>query len=64
MTSLALVKTGTVRHYRKYTPDDRSLAEARKHSRELNTGLWGGSQKVTPPWDWRRMSEAERDLYR
>jgi len=57
----ALVAVGMAWHYVKYVPDDSALAEAEKRARKLKTGLWSGSHKVVSPWNWRRMSKAERD---
>jgi len=64
LINLAMVKAGLAWHYVKYAPDDTALREAEQYARELNTGLWSSSHGAIPPWDWRKMSQDERDLYR
>ena len=60
----SLVTAGLAWHYVKYAPDDITLAEAETQARELKTGLWSGSYKITAPWDWRKMNKDEWDEYR
>ena len=60
----SLVTAGLAWHYVKYAPDDITLVEAETRARELKKELWSGSHKIIAPWDWRKMSQDERDLYR
>ena len=64
LINLSLVKAGLAWHYVKYAPDRDDLADAEQDARADNIGLWAGSHKVIPPWDWRKMSKDERDEYR
>ena len=64
LINLALVKAGLAWHYVKYAPDDTALREAEQQARRLETGLWSGSHKIIPPWDWRKMSNQERNEHR
>jgi endonuclease YncB( thermonuclease family) len=64
LINLALVKAGLAWHYVKYAPDNTALRDAEQQAREMNSGLWSSSHGAIPPWEWRKMSKAERDEYR
>lgn len=59
----ALVKAGLAWHYKEYSDDER-LARDEIDARRKKSGLWAGSHKVFAPWDWRKLSKAERDEHR
>ena len=61
LINLSLVKAGLAWHYVKYAPDNTALAEAEQQARELNNGLWSNAHGAIPPWNWRKMSNEERD---
>ena len=60
--NFALVAAGLAWHYKKYS-DDESLAAAENAAREAKRGLWSDPRHV-PPWEWRKLSKAERDALR
>lgn len=62
--NLEVVKVGLAWHYVKYAPDRDDFATAESEAREAVVGLWSGSHKIFPPWEWRKMSKDERDEYR
>ncbi len=64
LVNLELVRKGLAWHYVKYAPDRSDLPEGEQSARQAKAGLWSGSHKPIPPWDWRRMSKEERDQYR
>jgi len=64
LINLSLVKAGLAWHYVKYAPYNTALREAEQQAREMRSGLWAGSHGAIAPWDWRKMSKDERDLYR
>jgi endonuclease YncB( thermonuclease family) len=61
--SVELVRAGLAWHYVQYAPDDLELAAAELEAREANRGLWADKRHVAP-WDWRKLSKAERDKLR
>jgi len=60
---LEIVKSGLAWHYVKYAPDDKALAAAEAEARTGKLGLWSDRRRVAP-WDWRKLSKAERDKLR
>lgn len=62
--NLALVQGGLGWHDGEQAADDTALMEAQQRAEEINTGLWSSSHGAIPPWEWRGMSDAERDEYR
>lgn len=64
LVNLSLVEAGLAWHYVKYAPDRSDLADAEQSARASSKGLWGGSHKPIPPWDWRKLSKEERDQHR
>jgi endonuclease YncB( thermonuclease family) len=63
LVNLEIVKAGLAWHYVKYAPDDKALAAAEAEARAEKTGLWSDRRHVAP-WDWRKLSKAERDKLR
>lgn len=61
--SVALVSAGLAWHYVKYSPEDDELAAAECDAKETRLGLRSDPRHVTP-WDWRKLSKAERDQLR
>jgi micrococcal nuclease len=53
-----MVANGYAWHYVRYAPDNKKLADAEKHARELKLGLWADASPVAP-WDWRKQ-EADK----
>lgn len=47
-----LVKAGLAWWYRRYAPDDRTLAALEAEARAARLGLWS-QPEPTPPWEWR-----------
>jgi len=47
-----LVEKGYAWHFKRYSTDERYAALEQK-ARQNKTGLWA-SEKVVPPWDWRK----------
>ena len=58
----ALVHAGLAWHYTKYS-DDPNLAAFQIDAATNKRGLWSDPRYVAP-WDWRKLSKAERDLLR
>ena len=57
-----LVQQGLAWHYKKYSSDiNLEMDEITARDRKL--GLWSDARHV-PPWDWRKLSKAERDKLR
>ncbi len=54
-----LVKAGFAWWYRRYAPDDETLAQLEREAREATRGLWADSHAV-PPWEWRIMRKRYR----
>ena len=51
-----LVRAGLAWWYRKYAPDDGTLAQLEADARAAKRGLWADAEPV-PPWEWRRRWE-------
>lgn len=60
--TLELVRAGLAWHY-KHDSDDVDLAAAEVSARTDELGLWSDSRHVAP-WDWQKLSKAERDRLR
>lgn len=60
--NLYLVASGLAWHYSKFS-DDQQLAAAEANARANRIGLWSDHRSVAP-WDWRKLSKAERDKLR
>ena len=57
-----IVQEGLAWHYKKYSSDiNLEMDEITARDRKL--GLWSDARHV-PPWDWRKLSKAERDKLR
>ena len=56
--NVSMVTNGLAWHYVKYAPDDKELAGGEKRLR-----LWSDTRSI-PPWEWRKLSKAERDKLR
>lgn len=54
-----LVKRGLAWHYKQHSDDER-LAADEVEARTGQVGLWSDPRHVAP-WDWRKLSKAERD---
>ncbi len=54
-----LVKAGFAWWYRRYAPDDETLAQLEREARGAQRGLWADSHAV-PPWEWRIMRKRYR----
>jgi len=63
LVNLEIVKAGLAWHYVKYAPDNKAIADAELEARAARSGLWSDSRFVAP-WDWRKLSKAERDKLR
>jgi micrococcal nuclease len=50
-----IVRAGLAWWFRRYAPDDRTLAKLEKSAREARRGLWADRYPM-PPWEWRRVS--------
>ncbi len=61
--NVSMVTNGLAWHYVKYAPDDKELAGAEKWAREQRLRLWSDPRRI-PPWEWRKLSKAERDKLR
>lgn len=61
--NVSMVMNGLAWHYVKYAPDDQELAGAEKWAREQRLRLWSDRRSIAP-WDWRKLSKAERDKLR
>ncbi len=48
-----LVQAGLAWWYRKYAPDDSTLAQLGANARAAKRGLWADAEPV-PPWEWRK----------
>ena len=59
---LAMLEAGVAWHYTKYD-QSREYAAGEKSARDARTGLWADRSPV-PPWEWRKLSKAERDKRR
>jgi len=53
----ALVAAGLAWWYRKYAPNDRTLAGLEAQAQRKGTGLWS-YRNPTPPWEWRHPTSA------
>lgn len=62
--NLELVKVGLAWRYIQYAKDRRDLERAESDARQKRAGLWAGSHRIWPPWEWRKLSKVERDQYR
>jgi len=58
-----LVRRNLAWHYKNYSHHQR-LPANELAAREQSLGLWAETYELIPPWDWRRMSQAERDQFR
>ncbi len=54
-----LVRAGFAWWYRKYAPEDGTLAQLEADARQAKRGLWADAEPV-PPWEWRGRRERER----
>ena len=61
--SVKLVKAGLAWHFVRFAPNDTELAQAELSARAAENGLWS-DKRFVPPWDWRKLSKAERDKLR
>jgi endonuclease YncB( thermonuclease family) len=52
-----LVKAGMAWWYRKYAPNDTTLAQLEAQARTAKRGLWADANSV-PPWEWRKGQRA------
>lgn len=59
-----MTAVGLAWRYVRFAPDDEELATAEAHARDNRHGLWAGSHKPIPPWEWRKLSKEERDRWR
>lgn len=57
-----LVAEGWCWWYRKYAPEDVTLAALEAAARVAHKGLWSDPNPV-PPWEWRKRSKEERDRF-
>jgi len=55
----ALLKAGLAWWYRKYAPNDKTLAKLEATAKKSRIGLWSDAS-ATAPWDWRRGKTSER----
>jgi len=54
----AMLEAGMAWHFDRYD-DRKSMADRHKSARNAGVGLWADA-KAIPPWEWRKMSKAER----
>jgi endonuclease YncB( thermonuclease family) len=59
---LAMLEAGVAWHYTKYD-QSREYAAGEKSAKDAGRGLWADRNPV-PPWEWRKLSKAERDKRR
>ena len=59
---LAMLEAGVAWHYTKYDQSN-EYAAGEKSARDARRGLWADRSPV-PPWEWRKLSKAERDKRR
>ena len=59
---LAMLEAGMAWHYTKYD-QSKKYADGEKSARAARRGLWTDTNAI-PPWDWRKMPKAERDIHR
>jgi endonuclease YncB( thermonuclease family) len=59
---LAMLEAGMAWHYTKYD-QSKKYADAQASARAAQRGLWSDRAPV-PPWEWRKLSKAERDKRR
>lgn len=59
--NLWLVEDGFAWHYKAFSKDQ-NLADAEKQARAGRKGLWGSNRPVEP-WNWRKLSSAQRARY-
>ena len=57
-----MLKNGLAWYYKEYENNPR-YAQLEAGARLRRLGLWNDDRAVAP-WEWRKMSRAERDLYR
>ena len=60
--NLWMVSQGMAWHYKAYS-DNAQLAAAERQAKSDQRGLWSDRRAVAP-WNWRKLSVAERDMYR
>ncbi len=64
LVNLSLVQEGLAWHFVRSSPDRTDLAEAEQQARESDRGLWLNPHGAIAPWEWRKMTEEERDEWR
>ena len=60
--NLTLVANGLAWHYKQFN-NDQQFATAEVRARAQRIGLWSDARSIAP-WDWRKLSKAERDKLR
>lgn len=60
--NLLMVASGLAWHFKKYSTKE-VYAQAERVARRQRRGLWQDDDPIAP-WEWRRLSKAERDLVR
>lgn len=60
--SAEMLKKGYAWHFVKYS-NSTYYSELETNARTLRCGLWQSSNPI-PPWQWRKMSKEERNMYR
>ena len=62
--SQAMILQGGAWYFEKFSKD-RTLRGAEDRARKAGAGVWSiPAEHRIPPWQWRKMSKAERDLHR
>lgn len=64
LVNLELVKRGLAWHEAQYSPDREDLERWQQKAQEQKLGLWDGRRKAVSPWEWKKMSEEEKDPQR
>jgi len=59
----SMVVNGLAWHYVQYAPDRKDLADAEAWAKAKQLRLWSDPRYVAP-WEWRKLSKAERDKLR
>jgi len=62
--NLLLIEAGLAWHDAAQAPEQAALAEAQEQARDSDKGLWLSPHGSIPPWEWRTMTEDQRDEFR
>lgn len=63
LVNTAIAEASPSWYYAPFAADDKTLAQAERQAGEVKIGVWADTQFVAP-WDWRKLSNDERDELR